>query len=198
MPYPPPPGPPGVGEFQAIGKLPAPELPDVTGHSGEFLETDGIPQWEPVTGVLPDQTGHTGEFLTTDGANPSWAPASALPDQTSHGGEFLTTDGSVASWAPGAAGGVTTVGALTTATANAASITGSTLNLAPADQTNPGVLTTTMQDVGGLKLFHDGAASNVHDIRNYGAVSSPSSRDYTTATFDCSDAVEAAIAAFTQ
>ena len=53
MPYPPPPGPPDVGEFQAIGKLPAPELPDVTGHSGEFLETDGvIPQWQPVSGVF--------------------------------------------------------------------------------------------------------------------------------------------------
>lgn len=100
MPYPPPPGPPDVGEFQAIGKLPAPQLPDVTGHGGEFLETDGIiPQWEPVTGVLPDQTGHAGQFLTTDGLTASWsAVTGALPDQTGHGGEFLTTDGSAASW----------------------------------------------------------------------------------------------------
>lgn len=32
---------------------------------------------------LPDQTGHSGEFLTTDGTDASWAAApSGLPDQT--------------------------------------------------------------------------------------------------------------------
>src|SRR5689334_4203526 len=101
MPYPPPPPAPGVGEFQAIGLLPAPQLPDVTGHAGDFLETDGvIPQWEPVTGVLPDQAGHAGDFLTTDGISASWAPAgAALPDQTGNASKFLTTNGSVAAWA---------------------------------------------------------------------------------------------------
>ena len=116
MPYPPPPPPPDVGEFQAIGLLPAPQLPDVTGHGGEFLETDGIiPQWEPVSGVLPDQTGHGGEFLTTNGTVASWATVPAtLPSQTGKGGLFLTTDGSAPSWAavPGGRYDVTRYGAV--------------------------------------------------------------------------------------
>ena len=48
---------------------------------------------------LPDQTGHSGEFLTTDGTDASWAAVDALPSQTGHSGEFLTTDGTDASWA---------------------------------------------------------------------------------------------------
>lgn len=123
MPYPPPPGPPTVGFFQGIGRLIAPAIPDVTGHGGEFLETDGIiPQWEPVSGVLPDQTGHGGEFLTTDGATASWAALTdTLPTQTGHGGEFLTTDGAVASWAPAEVGSpfdVTLHGAVANDTTN--------------------------------------------------------------------------------
>jgi hypothetical protein len=57
-----------------------PTIPDVTGHGGDFLETDGtITQWEPVSGsALPDQTGHAGEFLTTNGTVASWAPANTL------------------------------------------------------------------------------------------------------------------------
>ena len=47
---------------------------------------------------LPDQTGHSGEFLTTDGTNPSWAAVDALPDQTGYSGRVLGTDGSVAGW----------------------------------------------------------------------------------------------------
>jgi hypothetical protein len=47
---------------------------------------------------LPDQTGHSGEFLTTDGTDASWAPVDALPDQTGQNGKFLTTDGTDASW----------------------------------------------------------------------------------------------------
>ena len=47
---------------------------------------------------LPDQTGHSGEFLTTDGTDASWAAVDALPSQTGHSGEFLTTDGTDASW----------------------------------------------------------------------------------------------------
>lgn len=174
MPYPPPPAPPTVGFFQGIGRLIAPTLPDVTGHGGEFLETDGvIPQWEPVSGALPPQTGHAGEFLTTDGVNASWATV--------------------------AGGGIIAIGALTTPTADAAIISGgNTLQLAPADQTHPGVMATTQQDVGGLKLFHDGATSYVFDIRNYGAVSATSATDLTTGTVDCSPAIEAAIAAWTQ
>ena len=47
---------------------------------------------------LPDQTGHSGEFLTTDGTDASWAAVDALPDQTGNSGKFLTTDGTDASW----------------------------------------------------------------------------------------------------
>ena len=187
MPYPPPPGPPDVGEFQAIGKLPAPELPDVTGHGGEFLETDGIiPQWQPVSGVLPDPTGHAGEFLTTpDGVTVGWSAVNALPDMSGHNGEFLTTDGSVASWAPGGGGGgVTTVGALTTATANAAVITGVTLQLAPADQTNPGLVTTGVQHYSGLKTLDDPIVFP-WDVRRFGAVPNDPTNDLALAYYAC-------------
>ena len=47
---------------------------------------------------LPDQTGHSGEFLTTDGTDTSWAAVESLPSQTGNSGKFLTTDGTDASW----------------------------------------------------------------------------------------------------
>lgn len=47
---------------------------------------------------LPDQTGHSGEFLTTDGTDASWAAVDSLPSQTGNAGKFLTTDGTDASW----------------------------------------------------------------------------------------------------
>ena len=165
------------------------------GTAGDFLETDGIvpPVASPSVGVLPDPTGHAGEFLTTpDGITVGWSAVSVLPDQSGHTGEFLTTDGSVLSWAPGGGGGgVTTVGALTTATANAAVITGATLQLAPADATNPGAMTATGQTLGGLKLFPAGAATNIHDIRDFGAIQSWVQRPATSSN----DAIDAAIAA---
>lgn len=49
--------------------------------------------------VIPSQTGHSGEYLTTDGSVLSWNNVDALPDQTGQSGKFLTTDGSTASWA---------------------------------------------------------------------------------------------------
>lgn len=97
MPYPPPPGPPELGIFQAIGLVP--ELPSLVGNY--FLtNSGGLTVWEPVSGgVLPDMTGHAGEFLTTDGNAASWAAlGDTLPDQTGHGGAYLTTDGAAASW----------------------------------------------------------------------------------------------------
>lgn len=54
---------------------------------------------QPAGSSLPDQTGHSGEFLTTDGTDASWAAVDALPDQTGNSGKFLTTDGTDASWA---------------------------------------------------------------------------------------------------
>lgn len=53
------------------------------------------------------------------------------------------------------ASGSTTVGPISGAsTANGASITGTTLNLAPADGTNGGVVTNTTQTFSGLKTFN--------------------------------------------
>ena len=48
---------------------------------------------------LPDQTGHNGQFLTTNGSVPSWATVNALPSQSGNSGKFLTTNGTNASWA---------------------------------------------------------------------------------------------------
>jgi hypothetical protein len=55
-------------------------LPNMTGHTGDSLLTDGVTSyWGPVTAttVLPTQTGHAGQFLTTDGTSASWAAITA-------------------------------------------------------------------------------------------------------------------------
>lgn len=72
--------------------------PTFTGTvTADYLVGDG----SGITGIdsFPSQTGHSGEYLTTDGTNVSWAAVDALPDQTGNGGKYLTTDGSAASWA---------------------------------------------------------------------------------------------------
>ena len=56
----------------------------------------------------------------------------------------------MASWA---APGVTTVGAISGTNTNGAIITGSTLNLTPADATNGGVVTAVAQTFAGAKTF---------------------------------------------
>lgn len=74
-------------------------LPSQTGQSGKYLTTDGTDaSWANVD-ALPSQTGQSGKYLTTDGTNPSWANVDALPSQTGQSGKYLTTDGSSASWA---------------------------------------------------------------------------------------------------
>ena len=77
-------------------------LPDQTGHSGEFLTTDGTDaSWGAVSEV-PSTTGATeGDVLTVDSnGDPAWTTPSGggLPDQTGQSGKFLTTDGTDASW----------------------------------------------------------------------------------------------------
>lgn len=54
---------------------------------------------------LPSQTGHSGEFLTTNGTEASWAAVDALPSQSGQSGKFLTTNGTTASWAEIPTGG---------------------------------------------------------------------------------------------
>ena len=65
----------------------------------DILAPDG--DGSSLTGIdaLPDQTGHTGQFLTTNGTVADWTDVDALPDQTGHTDKFLTTNGTVASWA---------------------------------------------------------------------------------------------------
>ena len=54
---------------------------------------------QPTPSGLPSQTGHSGEFLTTNGTSASWSTVQSLPSQTGNSGKFLTTDGTDASWA---------------------------------------------------------------------------------------------------
>jgi len=53
---------------------------------------------EIVPSNLPSQTGHSGQFLTTDGQNPSWGDVSSLPAQTGQAGKYLYSDGTDATW----------------------------------------------------------------------------------------------------
>lgn len=48
--------------------------------------------------AVPTQTGHSGQYLTTNGTTASWATVNSLPTQTGNTGKYLTTDGTNASW----------------------------------------------------------------------------------------------------
>jgi hypothetical protein len=77
------------------------------------------------------------------------------PNTAGTNGQFLTTNGSgTASWAPVPSAGASSVGTIAgSSTANGASITSGVLNLAPADGTNAGVVTTSTQTFAGNKTF---------------------------------------------
>jgi hypothetical protein len=76
------------------------------------------------------------------------------PNTVGTDGYYLKTDGSgTATWAA-VNGGATSVGAISnSSTANGASITSGVLNLAPADATNPGFVSTGSQTIAGAKTF---------------------------------------------
>ena len=79
--------------------------------------------------------------------------AVTYPNTDGTANQVLTTDGAGnATWQ--AAAGIS-VGAVGTATANAASITAGVLSLSPADETNPGIVTTAAQTISGAKTFTD-------------------------------------------
>lgn len=61
---------------------------------------------------LPDQTGHSGEFLTTDGTDASWGAISEVPSTTgATEGDVLTVDSNGdAVWQAGGGGGSYTAG----------------------------------------------------------------------------------------
>lgn len=64
-------------------------------------------------------------------------------------------------------GGSVTVGAISgTSTANGVSITSNVLNLAPADGTNGGILTSGIQTIGGAKTFTNGFVVNASNNFN--------------------------------
>ena len=114
-------------------------------------------------------------------------------------GEFLTNNGSVLLWAPGGGGGGGTdiIGPLIAAAPLGAEITGvssNVLQLGIADETNPGLLDpgTNPQPIGGVKYFTAGAATNIHDIRSFGALTNASN---SSGTNDAITGIEAAIAA---
>ena len=49
------------------------DIPDQTGHGGQFLGTDGTTaDWQPIPEGLPPQSGNDGKFLQTDGTDASW------------------------------------------------------------------------------------------------------------------------------
>jgi hypothetical protein len=75
---------------------------------------------------------------------------SLLPKGTN--GQILTLDAGLPAWTTSSA--VTSVGTIAaSSTANGASITSNVLNLAPADGTNSGVVTTAAQTFAGAKTF---------------------------------------------
>lgn len=104
----------------------------------------------------------------TTATNIAGGLAGSLPYQTAAGtttllakgtdGQFLTLVSGAPAWSTSSA--VTSVGAISaSSTANGASITSNVLNLAPADGTNGGVVTTSAQSFAGIKTFANTTAS---------------------------------------
>ena len=91
------------------------------------------------------------------------AGAITYPNTAGTNGQVLTSNGlGTASWTTaGAASGVNSVGTISgSSTANGASITAGVLNLAPADATNGGIVTTGNQAFSGGKVFNDNIQVN--------------------------------------
>ena len=103
-------------------------------------------------------TGATGAIgpVGTTGATGAIGPVGAQGATGATGaiGPVGAQGATGATGARGATGVLGSVGAISaTSTANGASITGTTLNLAPADGTNGGVVTNTTQTFAGVKTF---------------------------------------------
>jgi len=91
------------------------------------------------------------------------AGAITYPNTAGTNGQVLTSNGlGTASWTTAAAAsGVNSVGTISgSSTANGASITAGVLNLAPADATNGGIVTTGNQAFSGGKVFNDNIQVN--------------------------------------
>jgi hypothetical protein len=98
-----------------------------------------------------------------------------IPDPTGNAGKFLETDGAITVWSPVSGGGgvVASIGPVAGPYAFGAAITGvdnNVLQLGAADASNPGVTTTALQSLSGLKNFRDGASTSIYDARLRGAI----------------------------
>lgn len=113
------------------------------------------------------QCGNGNAAILSGSANPSSTPTTGAAGDaylsTSVPGLFIKQDaGSSTNWTQ-MTGGVTTIGTFgSSPTANAASISGLTLTIQPADGTHPGAITSGTQTIGGAKTFSSTiAASNL-------------------------------------
>jgi len=115
--------------------------------------------------VLMGSTSDAGAYKLQVTGDTKLAGTLTITGGTPGTGKVLTSDANgLASWATAAAGGVTSVTAVSgTSTSNGASISGNSLSLAPADGTNPGIVTTSAQTFAGDKTF-SGAVSSAAAI----------------------------------
>lgn len=124
------------------------KLADVA--TGNALISGGVnvaPSWGKigltthVSGILPIANGGTNNNLTAVNGGVVYSDASGMQiTAAGTSGQILQSNGAAApTWVTASAGGVTTMGANTTATANSATITGSTLNLAVPSASYRGV-----------------------------------------------------------
>ena len=91
------------------------------------------------------------------------------PNSGGTDGYYLKTDGTSASWAA-VSTGVSSIGSILGAsTANGATITSGVLNLAPADASNGGIVTTDPQTFAGVKTFNKDIVVNTVAIGKGGA-----------------------------
>jgi hypothetical protein len=127
--------------------------------------------------VIANQSGVTAteRIITGTGTSISLAPDTSIE---------LRYDTTTQRWRViGGVGGtsVTTVGAVSgTSTANGATITGNTLNLAVADATNAGLVSTTAQNIAGAKTFSALLTANLGATVNGAAISLNDSSNFNT------------------